>query len=795
MALEKEYVLVVLDPCRLREEEQVRQHMPRHWVLTSLPRLEGKELLTIRGTRGFVHEARVTDLPNDLENGHIPIYIDELLLIWHWIKQDPKASISPVFMQFDVFQDTIQAESGRKWFTTFKAIFGGLDLTSDPIDFAPHMSEADFPQHLLALQKLEEKVVLWPPVHEMLRLKERKTIKLLDRIARFKTDTPRPSTRFELTLPLPCPAKYMMKREGRASWHVQPGIHRTWNNKRAANLLSLTDSPWFMQEIIHDCTAVGRWRCIVIGGDIYRIILDRGSQGCTLREHGRTLEDMSRVEARSEIMRIRGGSIQEIQAADQVLFLFSASPWRTKKRHPSTQTTPTTSPPPPLNTHTGMAALVAPNNPPLLPVAPPNAGVAKRYRPAPGKIFQWRVSSQALILSSISFISVQETHRRAALHLPLLEAILPPRQHAQTVHADKQDQNERMMRELTSLHASSGRGQQDRPGQSVLQDTSIHHPDQVREEDINPPSISMHQRPGTSTGYEVGDAWNTDVDRGNPRPLNNHSFRDSSQSFRVPPAASNSSSFYGQQQSQSFLSFTNPLNLSVASRDGRPGPSHSRPPTAGGPDSLARTLPPLAAVVSATLPTSSTQQFPAPPQSAQHVLPLPGAAALRRPSTANRPGTAPASYYASKPAYAGGPGLVHQSELSLPVYGRATDLAGTAAAYQHNPFEADPPSSSTGAYDSPFSFHPPTLAESATVYTGSIEPSSGNPRKRPFSGFDGHVNDNTNIRNTLTSVAEGRQCKTRKQPSQPTHATSSDAQVDSHASAASQSPRGTPSPL
>ena len=234
-----------------------------------------------------------------------------------------------------------------------------------------------------------------------------------------------------------------------------------------------------------------------------------------------------------------------------------------------------------------------------------------------------------------------------------------------------------------------------------------------------------------------GDSWDTDVDRGDPRPPNNHSFRDSSQSFRVPPA-SNSSSFY-QQQSQSFLPFSNALNFSFASRDGRPGSSSSRPPTAGGPDSLTRTLPPLAAVVSATIPPPSPQQFPVPPQSAQHILPLPGSAAFRRPATANRPGTAPASYFAAKPAYNGGPGLVHQPELSLPVYGRSSELAAAAAAaaaYQHNPFEADPPSPTTGSYDSPFSFHPPALTESST-YGGSVEPSPGNPRKRPFSGIDG----------------------------------------------------------
>lgn len=310
------------------------------------------------------------------------------------------------------------------------------------------------------------------------------------------------------------------------------------------------------------------------------------------------------------------------------------------------------------------------------------------------------------------------------------------------------------MRDLTSLHASMAaankagqpRGKRSQAAlntspsaasTNTSQDGIMHHLDHVKEEDINPVSIPMHQRPGTSTGYEAGDSvmyddsWNTDVSLSNPRPPNNHSFRDHSQSFRVPPA-SITSTFYGQQQSQSFLSFSNSLNVGLSSRDGRPGSSNSRPPTAGGPDSHARTLPPLAAIVSATIPPPSSQSFPLPPQSTQHLLPIPGAAAFRRPTTANRPGTAPASYYASKPAYAGGPGLVHQPELSLPIYGRSSELAAaaaTAAAYQHNAFEADPQSPTTGSYDSPFSFHPPALTES-TTYGGSIEHSPGNPRKR-----------------------------------------------------------------
>lgn len=322
------------------------------------------------------------------------------------------------------------------------------------------------------------------------------------------------------------------------------------------------------------------------------------------------------------------------------------------------------------------------------------------------------------------------------------------------------------MRELTSLHASMAaanktgqirgkRGQAAISTAAILasnnhglhQDGSMHGLDQVKEEESSSSLLPMHQRPGTSTGYEGGDnmiyddGWNSDLDRaGNPRPPNNHSFRDSSQSFRdssqsfrVPTA----SSTHWQQQSQSFQAFpTNPFNFSLPSRDsysrdGRPG-SSSRPLTAGGPDAHARTLPPLAAVVSATIPPPPSQSFPLPPQSSQHVLPLP----FRRPSTANRPGTAPASILSTKPAYAGGPGLV--TELSIPVYGRGGDMAAPSLppSYGGIPYDAEPTSPTGGSYDSPFSFNPPALSESSGPFAYSPP---GNPRKRPYPGSDDDV--------------------------------------------------------
>ncbi|KAI6110282.1 hypothetical protein EDD16DRAFT_1898008 [Pisolithus croceorrhizus] len=402
-------------------------------------------------------------------------------------------------------------------------------------------------------------------------------------------------------------------------------------------------------------------------------------------------------------------------------------------------------------------ALVA--SPLVHPNPTPVVGVNKRYRPAPAKTFQCRGYGDCRMVFSRSehlarHIRKHTGERPFTCHCSKQFSRLDNlRQHAQTVHADKQDQNERMMRELTSLHASMAAA--NKPPSPLL--LLLLPPPQLpnmtpfkEEEDFVP---SLHYRPGTSTGYEgtdtlmYTDSWSTDAVLSCPPrfifPI-------------LPPPTAVLSPHLLQQHNLQLHS--PPHHAMPAGHQPQALPRQSTAATE--PSSSSRSLPPLAAVVSASIPHPSSQQ---PPPS--HITIL-----LIYNSNSNNTHTARTSlthnYLRKKTSHRRSAraqpqhlSLSHQnlltlevpdwpikSELPLPNYGRSAELAAAAAAaaagsYHHQQnqllplgsaasYEAEPSSPTATTYnDSPFSFHPPPPPQLS-------ESTSSNLRKRPFSGLD-----------------------------------------------------------